>query len=588
MAIEYTERRRRSRWFREFLSLVYPYWKSEQKLWAGSLFFGIIATILGNVYFMVRLNSWYPKFYETAGNLDYNGFLRSVLTYIGIMIAWTANARFGSYLRFRLKLGWREWMTRRFTKLWLEDQSHYFWNITQRNSIDNPDQRITEDVNIFINTSLGLTLDVFERLLQLGSFIGVLWGLSGAVNFSLSRGISLSISGYLVWLSLGYALLANYLVYRACQNLVPLQMEQQHREADFRHQLMKLRENSESIAIVRGEQSEIQAASTLFKDIVANFRAVIRKLVQLEIFDEAHRRLRFVFSWLIAAPKLFSGSIKVGGMMQIADAFQSLENSVALLVTSFKTIADWRAATRRLSDFQESLNRAKAIRDKTQSQFRSNDEEKPFDHLIIRNLTLATPQGRKLIASLNLEVKPGEKVLLKGKSGLGKSTLFRTLSRIWPFYEGTLQIPPPNQMVFIAQSPYLPSGTLRRALLYPQDLVPIEDEKLKLLLAKVDLPYLCDSLDRKDDWQKALSPGERQRLVIIRLLLIQPRWIFLDEATSSLDAENQIQVFKIIHSELPQSTIISIGHRKEIEAFHNKVVHISSVGAMNEVTETVT
>jgi vitamin B12/bleomycin/antimicrobial peptide transport system ATP-binding/permease protein len=562
-------RRRRLRWLREFVLLAKPFWTSSERGLASFYLFFMIVISLGTIYLSVQLNRWYQEFYDMAGNAkSISEYYLFLLRYCWIAGIWISIARVRTYFRYRLRLQWREWMTRYYLSMWLQKQKHYFWTLTQQ-STDNPDQRIAEDIQLFINLSIRLSLDVLENVVTFFSFAGILWSLSGVLAIPLGSS-TLSIPGYLVWFSIAYACLANILVFKVGKKLVPLQYEQQHREADFRYSLIRIRENSESIALANGEEAEIKTAASRFSEVVKNFRQLIRKFVQVEIFEAFHDQIKAIFPFFIAGPRILSGAIKIGGLLQINNAFGKVEGAISFLVANFNDVSEWRSASKRLADLDQSLKRSSEIESKTKEKVNNEDQLK------ISDLSLLTPEGRQLIEKYSVEIREKEKVLFKGATGTGKSTLFRALAGIWPFFSGNLDVPNKNIRVFVSQSPYMPLGTLRHVLLYPDYENAILDEELVKYLNEFRLTHLVSKLNAEEDWHHILSTGERQRLVLIRALIKKPKWIFLDEATSALDPEMQTWVFNKIQKDLPNTTLVSIGHREELKNFHSRVEELKA------------
>ena len=469
-----TEHRRPNRWFRDFYRLAKPFWTSELSPKAILLLIGSLFSILGSIYYNVAIIRNNGALVNSIANRSQSELVDALTKYVWLGVFWIVFGGLGHYFLQRLKLLWREWMTRRFLELWFQGQRHYFWNLTQRNGTDNPDQRISEDIKIFVNTTQVLTVVLFQNILNLITYGAILWSLSGVISFSLGPSLSISIHGYLFWLCLGYSLLSNFSVYIVGKRLVPLEYEQQHHEADFRATLLKMRENTEVIALARGEKTEIDTAMNSFDLIVKNFRAIIRKTVHLEIFNETRTRTRKICVALAAAPRVFSGAMTVGAFTQALESFNYLEQCVGFLADQFQTFADWRSAARRLSDFEESLSRANFVRDEIQNGPELNSK---YD-VAANDLEIKTPDARQLIDQICMEIREGERVLFKGKSGSGKSTLFRVMAGLWPFLSGRIKKPERTKSTFLSQTPYLPLGTLRQVILYPTPEAPVSSEDI--------------------------------------------------------------------------------------------------------------
>jgi vitamin B12/bleomycin/antimicrobial peptide transport system ATP-binding/permease protein len=566
-----TEQRRPNRWFRDFWRLAKPFWTSEKWPKAVLLLIGSLSSVLGSIYFGVVVIRNNGAFVNSIANRSQPEFIDALTTYAWLGVFWIVFGGMGHYFLQRLKLLWREWMTRRFLELWFQGQRHYFWNLTQHNGTDNPDQRISEDIKIFINTTQVLTVDLLQNILTVITYGSILWSLSGIISFSLGPSLSISIHGYLFWLCVGYSMLSNFSVYIVGKRLIPLEYEQQHHEADFRATLLKMRENTEVIALALGEKAEVDTAMNGFDLIVKNFRAIIRKTVHLEIFNQIRERARKICVALAAAPRVFSGAMTVGAFTQALEAFTYLEQCVGFLADQFQTFADWRSAARRLSDFEESLTRAGFV----EGEMQNRPVLKSKEGVATIDLEIQTPDARQLIDQICLEIREGERVLLKGKSGSGKSTLFRVLAGLWPFFSGRIKKPERTKSTFLSQTPYIPPGTLRQVILYPTPEASVSSEDIISKLNLLGLTHLSEKLDVKEDWQKVLSPGEQQRLVLIRAIFQNPKWLFLDEATSALDSSAESKAYEMILSHLPNTGVVSIGHRKELEKFHGRVIDLN-------------
>ena len=428
---------------------------------------------------------------------------------------------------------------------------------------DNPDQRLQEDVNLFTTQTVGLSMGFLNAVVTLASFVGVLWGLSGSFSFS-AGGSSFTIPGFMVWMAVLYCAVGSVLTHYIGRPLIGLNFEQQKREADFRHHLVRVREYSEAIALDKGERVEEQNLDTRFTAVLANYLRLIAKQKQLVGFTNLFGQAAAVFPFIIAAPRFFSGAIQLGELMQIGNAFDRVQGGLSWFVDNYDSLAAWRATTERLTSFEAALskqNQAPALTGQAQTAINSEAIE-------IADLTLQLPTGATLLQGATARVAPGEHTLLQGPSGSGKSTLLRALAGIWPWARGRTGLP--EGAMFIPQRPYFPDGPLRDALAYPEPAATYSDEQLKTALQDALLPALAERLGERDNWTQKLSGGEQQRLAIARVLLKQPAWVLADEATSALDLEAENTVYQRLQAltERGGGALLSIAHRPSVAAFH--------------------
>jgi putative ATP-binding cassette transporter len=414
--------------------------------------------------------------------------------------------------------------------------------------------------------SLRLGLGLLNALVSLGSFVGILWMLSGPLEISLG-GHAIGIPGYMVWAALLYAIAGSFITHYVGRRLILLSNQQQRREADFRYGLMQLRENAEGVALSRGGARESDASSRRFEDVRLNWWALMRCTKRLQFFTVGFAQLAVIFPFWVAAPRYFSGAFSLGQLMQIGSAFDSVRTALSWFVTSYATLAEWKASVDRLLQFTDTLDRASRAQAGPQLHIRSAPGT--LD-LSAQSLSVRLPDGRPLLEDARLDLHRGDRVVLSGASGSGKSTLFRVMAGIWPFAEGCLELPAAGQMLFLPQKPYIPAGPLRQALAYPAHPEQFEDAALREVLAAVRLGDLADRLDEHKPWMQVLSPGEQQRLAIARALLQKPQWLFLDEATAALDADNEQRMYALLTERLPQTAMLSIAHREQINPFHRR------------------
>ena len=572
--------------FKLFLGQVWhlssPYFSTSTEKWkARGLLAAIIALNLGAVYMLVLLNEWNRVFFDALQNKNQDVFLAQLGRFTWLAMVFIVIAVYRFYLTQLLQVRWRAWMTRDLMHRWLGGQAFYRMELQRytgepepattdaglpqpgQRVPDNPDQRLQEDVNLFTTQTVGLSMGFLNAVVTLASFVGVLWGLSGSFSFS-AGGTSFTIPGFMVWMAVLYCAVGSVLTHYIGRPLIGLNFEQQKREADFRHHLVRVREYSEAIALDKGERVEEQNLDTRFTAVLANYLRLIAKQKQLVGFTNLFGQAAAVFPFIIAAPRFFSGAIQLGELMQIGNAFDRVQGGLSWFVDNYDSLAAWRATTERLTSFEAALskqNQAPALEGQARAAINSEAIE-------IADLTLQLPTGATLLQGATARVAPGEHTLLQGPSGSGKSTLLRALAGIWPWARGRTGLP--EGAMFIPQRPYFPDGPLRDALAYPEPAATYSDEQLKTALQDALLPALAERLEERDNWTQKLSGGEQQRLAIARVLLKQPAWVLADEATSALDLEAENTVYQRLQAltERGGGALLSIAHRPSVAAFH--------------------
>ena len=551
---------------RTVIKLSMPYFRSEEKWKARGLFAAIVALNLGSVYMAVLFNDWYRIFYDALQKYDQPVFWSQIgrFSYLAFIAIIIAVYRF--YLTQLLEMYWRKWMTGQYLKRWLGSNALYQMELTRFSETstatpDNPDQRISEDVNSFTTQTIGLTMGVLNATVTLATFVGILWGLSGAFTFSLGAS-SYTIPGFMVWMAVLYCLAGSVITHYIGRSQIWLNFEQQRREADFRHHMMRVREYSESIALDRGQAVEKSHLDTRFTSVLANYLALLKAQKNLIWFTSFFGQAAVVFPLIVAAPRYFSKQIQLGDLMQINSAFGRVQDALSWFVDNYSSLAAWRATTDRLTSFDVAISAASVTNRAL--------EIKNSESIDVTGLSIALPTGAVLLADTTLQARTGDRVLLQGPSGSGKSTLFRTLAGIWPFANGT--VARAHDAMFIPQHPYFPNGSLREALAYPAPAATYTDAAMRHALTEALLPGLVSELDKSDAWGQTLSGGEKQRLAIARVFLKQPAWIFADEATSALDVTAEKTLYEKLLALVAKTGggIVSIAHRPSVAEFHTQ------------------
>lgn len=543
--------------WRHFWLLTKPYWTSEEKWPARGLLVLVIGLSLGMVFIQVQFNSWNNDFYDALQKLDADGFRSAIFKFTWLALAYIVIAVYALYFQQMLEVRWRRWLTEYFIGRWLAGQGYYRLQLTDQGT-DNPDQRIAEDVTQFVSSTLSLSLGLLRSVVTLVSFIGILWTLSG--SFSL---LGVAIPGYMVWVAIVYALVGTALTILIGRRLVGLNFQQQRYEADLRFGLVRIRENAESVALYRGEREESTRLSERVGYVVSNFWAIMRMQKRLGWFISFWGQLAIIFPILVAAPRFFAKEISLGGLMQINSAFGQVYGALDFIIVSFTSLASWKAVIDRLSTFREGLDAVEKLPVLV--------PQHGGEALVLTGLEVRKPDGTPLLAGQALALHAGERLLIRGPSGCGKSTLLRALAGIWPYATGAVRYPAEGEVLFLSQKPYLPLGSLRMALYYPhapQD----NDTELVALLEMAGLTHLVQGLDNVDWWGQILSLGEQQRVAFIRALLVKPTLLFLDEASSALDAAAEATLYGALLERLPQTILVSVGHRDSLCAYHDRTL----------------
>jgi putative ATP-binding cassette transporter len=538
--------------------LAKPYWVSERRTKGLVLLVAVIALSLGAVYLEVQFNTWNKDFYNALEKKDQPEYFRQLWRFTYLALIWIVVMVYRLYLQQMLYMEWRSWMNDNFLKRWLEDRAYYRLQLADR-GVDNPDQRIADDLRIFVDMTLDLSIGLLSAVVTLVSFTVILWELSG--DFTLG---GVAVPGFMFWIAVVYALVGSWITHKVGRPLIGLDFAQQRYEADYRYSLVRLRENSEGVALYKGEALELASFRERFDMVIRNWWSIMNKRKQLNWFTSFYAQFSIAFPYLVAAPRYFSGAVGMGFIFQTASAFRNVQGSLSWFIDVYPQFATWKATVDRLTSFNASLERARA----EESQAEGEREEAPADQLGVEQLELALPQGRPLLASTSMTFKPGEDVLITGPSGAGKSTLFRALAGIWPYWKGRVRVPRGAKLLFLPQKPYLPIGALKRAVTYPADTPSFHDRDIAEALHAVGLSHLAGDLERSENWSQVLSGGEQQRLAFARALLNKPDWLFLDEATASLPDEAQEALYRLLKERLPRTTLVSIGHRASLRSHH--------------------
>lgn len=563
------------------LRLALPYFARSEERWRARLLLAVIVALtLGAVFLNVRLNDWNRRFFEMLQNKDTPSFFALILEFSVLAAIYILIAVYRLYLRQMLQMRWRVWLTSHMVDRWLDDKVYYRLELEDRRT-DNPDQRIAEDLNLFTATTLGIALGLLGSLVTLVSFITILWTISGSVVIPLGEGIT--IPGYMVWVSIAYAFGGSILTHFIARRLIPLNFEQQRREADFRYGLVRVRENAEGVALYGGEGPEASELLDRVDRIRANWWRIMQYTKRLTFYVSGYSQIAIIFPYLVAAPRYLAGEISLGVLTQTSGAFGQVEGTLSWFINNYDTLASWKATVDRLVTFQDAVDRHAAEAASTHGVEVVRDG---LGGVRAEHLQLGLPAGVVLLADTSFEIRAGDRLLVRGPTGIGKSTLFRAIAGIWPFGDGRIERPSDAQMLFLPQRPYLPIMTLRGAVSYPSPIGSFADDAILEALTAVGLGSFADKLDLTQNWSLQMSVGEQQRLALARALLQKPAWLFLDEATSAVDSAGELQLYEALLRMLPQTTVVSIAHRENLAAVHNRQFMLQANGATAELIVT--
>jgi putative ATP-binding cassette transporter len=527
----------------------------------------IVALVVINqlqVAITIRLSFFNRDWFNAIQNKDSAAFWSLLF---GVFCFWAAIAVVSNLVEYYtesvLKIRWRRWMTERYYGLWLDDGSLYRAALVGQ-AADNPDQRITEDVRNFLNSTYAYSISLLSTVSTLVSFSIILWTIP--VDFTVP-GTEISVPGLPFWVALVYSVVGTWLTHLIGKPLVRLEFRQERYEADFRFALARLREYSEQVALLRGENAERRILGGRFGSIVSNFYAIVGRTVKLLTFTTSYFQANVVIPYIIVAPYFFLGRITLGQMTQTAGAFGRVESALTFFIARYQSLASYKAVVERLTTFRSAIDEARELGTKSP---RIEHTEHFGRDLVLRDLVLCLPDGREIVCADRLTIEAGTTTLVTGPSGSGKSTLFRAISGIWPYGRGTINRPADATVMLLPQRPYVPSGTLKTAVAYPAIAGAYSDKAVREALELARLTPLFCEIDSEDNWPQRLSGGEQQRLAIARAILDKPNWLFLDEATSALDEKLEAEIYCMLSEVLPNTTIVSIGHRSTLIALHRR------------------
>jgi vitamin B12/bleomycin/antimicrobial peptide transport system ATP-binding/permease protein len=557
-----------------------PYFRSDDR-WPGRILLAAVVGIeLSLVALTVLFNEWNSRFYNALQDRNWDVFVYQLGYFCILASFFVALNVYQLYLNQWLQIRWRRWLTNSYLDHWLEGANHYRMQLLG-DAADNPDQRIAEDIRDFIQLTLTIGLQLLNACVTLFSFMIILWSLSAVAPLHLF-GMSFSIPGYLLWAALIYACIGTAFTHLIGRPLIALNFQQQRYEADFRFNLVRVRENSEQIALLDGEAAERDRLLMRFRNVVANWMAIMTRQKKLTFFTASYAQAAVVFPFVMVSPAYFANVVQLGGLMQTANAFGQVQGALSVFVTLYRNLAEWRAVVERLSGFDKSVAAARAlgVTPPVIDVAAGDAAAVSFNDLAVR-----LPNGVPLVNASDISIGLGERVLISGPSGSGKSTLFRALAGVWPFGAGTITVPKNARLMILPQRPYFPIAPLAAAVAYPAEPGTFDAAHIAELVSAVGLPDLASRIEEEAHWNRLLSLGEQQRLGIARALLHAPDYLFLDEATASLDEPSEAALYRLLKQRLAAATIVSIGHRSTLAAFHQRRLASNREGDRYQVRE---
>ena len=558
---------------KKFFYLARPFWSGTH----GRLQWLMLAVLIGFTLFSITISvwiaAWDKRFYDALAAFDGASMPSLIVEYLGYMAMVIGCIVCGDWLQKRLIFRWRTHLTEQFQQNWLEGHKHYRLRLT--GEPDNPDQRIAEDIYLLADKSIGLFRSFINNIAKFSAFVAVLWTLSGVQTFNIG-GHNITIHGYLVWVALIYSVISTLIAHLVGRKLKNLNIDRQHREADYRAALLRVRDHAEQIAFYNGGEAETGRLKQRYLRIRDNWRRLTNCEFRQETFWATYVRISIFIPILATLPMYLAKTMTFGDMMQTRTSFARVQDSFGWFTDSYRRLIEWAAVVERLSGFQTALEQIEqegrsAARPASAPALTLNNHRQS-GILVLQNLTVHTQTGSPLLTDINLEAHAPEWVLLEGRSGIGKSTLLRALAGLWPYYQGSFALG--GSLLFLPQRPYLPADTLRHTVSYPHPACQ-DDQIIQTTLEQVGLGRLKDNLDEPYEWHGILSGGEQQRLSLARALLHKPQILFLDEATNQLDDESALMLMQTLKQHLPDTLVIGISHQPKIQALFDSFLNLN-------------
>ena len=559
-----------------FLLVRLTHWGKQFWMFAGGylspkrsikplLFFVLIVTL---TLFSVRLSlvhsTWYNNMYTALQEFNQTVFWEQMILFCFIAGFSVAAALISYYLNQRFSINWIEWLNTELLEKWM-DKRAYYKSQYMGNNLDNPDQRIQQDIQSYVKTTLSLSTGVIDAVTSMISYTILLWGLAGPMTL-----LGIEIPRAMVYLVFAYVIFTTLIAFWLGKPLIRLNFANEKLNANYRYSLIRVKEYAESIAFYAGEKVEKNRLYKQFRAVIDNMWDIVFRALKFSGFNLVVSQISVVFPLLIQVGRYFEKQIKLGDLMQTLQVFGKLHSNLSFFRNTYDSFAEYKATLDRLTGFHYSVEAA-------QKQSKTDITDHPTD-VIFQHLSVKSPMGKILIKDLNLTLTQGHSLLIQGQSGVGKTTLLRTIAGLWSYAEGKIFCPQHNTL-FLSQRPYLPQGNLLTALYYPDTTENVDLAKITRILERVQLAHLQDRLEQEQDWSRILSLGEQQRLAFARLLLHKPKVAFLDEASASLDEGMEHAMYRLIREELPNTTIISVGHRSTLVPLHQQQLELHTDGS---------
>ena len=581
---------------KQFLRLARPFWAGKNQWREWLLLASIIGFTLFSIFMSVKIAAWDKRFYDALAAFNGKAMPALVVEYCGYMGLIIGGIVCGDWLQKRLIFRWRTHLTERFQSDWLGGHKHY--RLQLAGEPDNPDQRIAEDIAMLSEKSIVLFRSFINNVAKFSAFVAVLWGLSGVQHFTLF-GHSFTVKGYLVWVALIYSAVSTLIAHLVGRKLKDLNIDRQHREADYRAALLRVRDHAEQVAFYQGADAEQGRLQQRYRQIRDNWRRLTNCEFRQETFWAAYVRISIFIPIIVTLPMYLAKTLTFGDMMQTRTSFARVQDSFGWFTDSYRRLVEWAAVVERLGGFQAALDRvqrqpenacshSQAVPSPAPAQEREQradgikgslkspmqPENRPV--LMLNQTTVHTPAGGMMLQAVSLEASAPEWLLLEGRSGIGKSTLLRVLAGLWPYHGGHFDIN--GSFLFIPQRPYLPHGSLRDTISYPHP-CRLADDTLRDILQHVGLGSLKNRLDEAAEWHSRLSGGEQQRLSLARALAARPQILFLDEATNQLDDESALALMRMLKTELPDTLVVGISHQSGVKVLFDRRITLQQAKA---------